>query len=1211
MRLITVQRLCIVFSSLALAGLGFILAKLSSSHSTRSPATVRHFSFRRSDPKASKVWPVGDQRHGWAFYAQQNELRLLDSSGSVKSSIKAKNAWSPLLDLEWRGTTWLTALTGTDDPWVLTPSGTLGTAHPVNEGTGISLTLADGYASDPEEIAPSKGNSVAWVLSSKGRTVSFLRASAGSYRVYRTFEAPEPIRTIVSSADGKYFWATNIGHSKLYVGDANSGIRLAVPRQWANSEYRGIGPADPIDGTDCAWIRSFDQFGSYTEANSVACANGALSWPTTGVAEIAGLRYWMGGYPLWAWSRTAGAGLLELRLEGKTVRVAQGIPIEGLVRDVFFDAAAADGQRVFVISETPSGQHMWSVSQGRPLEIHFPGPLAFAATTNQPNSNRLYVQSRSAGGTTTIYVLSRVDYAVIRSLTVSADQLFCIFHPDKLHVLTSYGHFFANSTELRVTDIDLNEIATLGAVPRHDRSSMGYFDGTTYWSPDHIITGRDAIDNIALSLSDSGQLTWHSDRSEEWSLALPSTGKIESATLRTPAVIESEEAVMRLELVDAENGKIVNRTPDQNLKASGLIMQLNWRPDSSRNYNCRFIYRIPGSYYAETEWRAINFPQPILDRPRVRTLVLYALLVLLAAALFRTPFLELSVRRWLPLLVAASAGGSSESSRIIHWVNIDEQLLLALLGATFLAAVTLGVLSTKAFRSIAQLEPFHALVPIALTSDRLRSRLYAEHVRETLRQVGLQRDKLNGEYYAATPCDLFVSESQQKSIVMFPVEELLAQRKSVHTLITGPGGRGKSALLRQTTIAACALYERDCSRPIPVLSSATGATMIDLVANSLGASAFPRDILAAELSAGHFMLLIDGLTEGTVDATTIGKFLKSDSEGCITVICSARPSDAYQEAFVASRFGCLLTPRMLDDACLAGFQEAYIEGDRKNGIESFSLSGARSKVCRSTEGTYLPILVRLCMQLPEDVFSLAEVYDKTFARLLGIDVFAASAKIDAAAELCVDTYWKTGVRSLAYARAAAEKVGLLDTLVKANILVPLKSSLPRAALDNRPEEVKFFHDSMQSYLTARGLLKGGQEWSEILRGAATAPRFRARSDRDIPEVFQMCLEVFGPQELLIEVLKNELLKIVPIADKQLSKNKLLSLSPVATGATFAEFPKEQGVGEMLKLSVQALSDKNGRLRDDLGLLFAAVALALSKSPAAEANDDAAQSGGNS
>ena len=96
-----------------------------------------------------------------------------------------------------------------------------------------------------------------------------------------------------------------------------------------------------------------------------------------------------------------------------------------------------------------------------------------------------------------------------------------------------------------------------------------------------------------------------------------------------------------------------------------------------------------------------------------------------------------------------------------------------------------------------------------------------------------------------------------------------------------------------------------------------------------------------------------------------------------------------------------------------------------------------------------------------------DLYEEVCHRLLRIGGESQEV-IERASALCVATYWKTGDRTLPFARAAEEQRALLKTLLNAGLLIEADS---RVVSPSSPIEVRFFHDSMQTYLTARGLTK--------------------------------------------------------------------------------------------------------------------------------------------
>jgi hypothetical protein len=118
--------------------------------------------------------------------------------------------------------------------------------------------------------------------------------------------------------------------------------------------------------------------------------------------------------------------------------------------------------------------------------------------------------------------------------------------------------------------------------------------------------------------------------------------------------------------------------------------------------------------------------------------------------------------------------------------------------------------------------------------------------------------------------------------------------------------------------------------------------------------------------------------------------------------------------------------------------------------------------------------------------------------------------IDTAAKLCVDTYWEDGSRTLDYAGVLGERRTKLGALLSASILVPAEGNKAD------PRKVRFFHDSMQSYLTALGLYHQAR-W-DAFKGAAGRVDLRDQH----AELFDMCLQVFHPETKIKLTLRGDL-----------------------------------------------------------------------------------------
>jgi hypothetical protein len=138
--------------------------------------------------------------------------------------------------------------------------------------------------------------------------------------------------------------------------------------------------------------------------------------------------------------------------------------------------------------------------------------------------------------------------------------------------------------------------------------------------------------------------------------------------------------------------------------------------------------------------------------------------------------------------------------------------------------------------------------------------------------------------------------------------------------------------------------------------------------------------------------------------------------------------------------------------------------------------------------------------------------------------------LDEAGRWCLETYWRDGERNRKY-----EGSDLQKRLVQAGVLVPVGGITV-------PKEVKFFHDSMQSYLTAYGLSAADEQGYEhlprpaeggagawdrrrVLFRAAGDGRFGSHSDIVLTggsELFQMILATFGDRAALRQCLRTGL-----------------------------------------------------------------------------------------
>jgi hypothetical protein len=310
----------------------------------------------------------------------------------------------------------------------------------------------------------------------------------------------------------------------------------------------------------------------------------------------------------------------------------------------------------------------------------------------------------------------------------------------------------------------------------------------------------------------------------------------------------------------------------------------------------------------------------------------------------------------------------------------------------------------------------------------------------------------------------------------------------------------------------------------------------------------PKETLDALLEAGAFFLVMDGLSESNLDPRSFEDYLAGKLGRTTRLLVSIRPHPGYRRAIEASGPTLRVEPHRLDDAGFTAFESKYIQGD-----EQKRLSAEAKRACKATDGDYyLPILVRLAILVGgAGVRSVGQIYEGAFERLLlNKEGEADHTLVNQAGDLCVKTYWRSGGRILEFMTAADDTRPLLKTLWKAGILVSADITLGGGSCE--PRQLRFFHDSMQSYLTARGLAqalsqkaeaRNGADWGALPR-AAGAPIFRPPgvvSGRG-SELFQMCLAVFPRQEQY-ERLRDQLLQWAGDHDGELAINEIIKSVP--------------------------------------------------------------------
>jgi hypothetical protein len=454
---------------------------------------------------------------------------------------------------------------------------------------------------------------------------------------------------------------------------------------------------------------------------------------------------------------------------------------------------------------------------------------------------------------------------------------------------------------------------------------------------------------------------------------------------------------------------------------------------------------------------------------------------------------------------------------VVVWLGAVEVLVL----------VVVALRVPPLLRRVSAIEPLGAvLYPLALRDSGTRRKLLAGQARFAKRSIDAEMDEAREVSYISLParlrCRRTLSEVTENEPATSIVDALLdpSLERPLVVYVEAPGGRGKSALMRG--VASRTLREFESGRttcPVPVFVRELRSDLIGLARDSIGAEAMDPRLLEAHLERGDFMFVIDDLVERGIESDHLSQFLRSDLAKNAVVLLATRPGHPYFAEVQRYPSWLRLDPLPLNDATLPIFLDGY----RCDGLPN-NLRNA----CASRDGSYSAILVRMAISLSsrsEEAASLADLYREYF-----LESFSRGAKrarfsiLDEASHWCVESYWRRGERTLLF-----DGSELQERLLAAGLLIPAGT-----LVQGSPSAVRFFHDSMQSFLAASGLLAHDQRGYSALRTgddppwdrgrvmirAAADARFR-NGKSDVlgiggSELFEMLVAVFGPHVELRE-----------------------------------------------------------------------------------------------
>jgi hypothetical protein len=650
---------------------------------------------------------------------------------------------------------------------------------------------------------------------------------------------------------------------------------------------------------------------------------------------------------------------------------------------------------------------------------------------------------------------------------------------------------------------------------------------------------------------------------------------LESLELDWPGLSRAAEAgrTLRLELraEDGEGG-LAGQGLRRLSEPAGLLFQWMEPPGSAeRLYRARVAHEVENGTRLTATFEHVPFGVPLLDRVWVRTVLAclaVTLLLLLPMVLLRP---SAAPRRWLPLIgyVASGVGaGGGELLGLAGGLRIHLPTVMAVTCAELVLCAGLGLLSPAVFRRLVFTHPFSWAAAPLLRWPAFRRRFFAAHVRQVRRRVEVAAAQANGEVFVELSSHVF--EYAGPGVPPSPsertAEELcgLLTRERAHLLIQCAGGRGKSALLRRLVRLSLERFEKQPSSPLPVFIDPAAEDLETAAKEALQDLGLPEALRDALLESGDFFLVLDGLTESKVEPEALLRYLEREMGLHVPVLLSARPNEAYRTAMAHALRWMAVEPKRLDGEGLARFQAAYPGPDGKPLVLSDSLQ----RICRgrAADGTYVPILVRLALRFGGgDVDSVINLYRAVFAGLLKKepDDAATSEMLAFAEALCLGSYWEHRSRLIVFRDSPDEPK--LRRLLDAGLLVPAD-----ARPGPVPTHVRFFHDSMQSYLTARALYArhASQARWDCLWRAAGEPGF-AREQSDLvteagSELFQMCSYVFGYDARLRTELMRHLELCAEANDERLNKEGILAAVPEELRLALRKTGRVMGPGPLLR-----------------------------------------------
>jgi hypothetical protein len=606
-------------------------------------------------------------------------------------------------------------------------------------------------------------------------------------------------------------------------------------------------------------------------------------------------------------------------------------------------------------------------------------------------------------------------------------------------------------------------------------------------------------------------------------------------------------------------------------------------------------------------WPSVVFKLYILERILRNSFVKSLLLLLVPTGLILVLFgNRLAIRKWAPVAIPLMDVCVIKLAPEFFSLDLLTFTFSAVL--LFIFFIAAGLASPWLFHRLASVQPFTLMASVVLMFPKARRHVFREYLATLRRDLADQRRKANDEEYVPLPIKAEAARPSQiagesELMTAEQITQLITDpdsRARAHLVIHGPGGRGKSALLNEILERAIDAFTRDPRCPLPVMGDRRFKKFEEMIGWAL--SNVGGDVVSSRLlESGDLVLFIDDLGESQVEPSNIQMFM--GSSGRMTRICTTIRSGATRlEALDRGDRVLTVSPARLDEGNLATFVERYRLSDAKKSGDPGGAPVQLPKldnlaaICKSPDGSYLPLLVRLAMRATvrgRELTSVSDIYEGSLERLLKQTPIEDEQLWRDIEELARVTYWEEHTRLIATTRATAGLAQLINSLLKAGVLV--RADREESLVRSTPRQVRFFHDSVQSYLAARALSRAAR-WDALAAAAGEDWFQRARSDilgGTTSELFAMCVEVFRPVDRLRKFLAEQLRDWQAHFHGELTARQVIESVPVWLKSAMLEAVEpSSGAAECLKaaIAICQAEDEREDSATNLGVLYGHLAL---------------------